>query len=189
MNYRILALCLLLSVFNCSTSDDSNNDNQGSCEFDIPFVVPGNTWTSNVTTFGFDAGQIVNEVIGCGDGGMEVLITSPTGNISSNWKQEDGFLWTDANNAVDGFNRFYKIDAQVGDTFSYTNNDGAVYTTEVIAVDSTITVPAGDFVCDVYRRTSTSIINEIFTMWNHDIGQIKSDSGFTVFELASYNFD
>ena len=189
MKLRIFAITILLLAFNCSSSDDNNENPNATCEFDIPFVVEGYLWTSNVTQFGFDGGQITNELIGCGDNGMQVRLTSPTGNITSNWKQEGGYLWTDANDAVDGFNRFYKIDAEVGDTFSYTRNSGAVYTTEVIAIDSMITVPAGTFPCDVYKRTSTSIINEIFTFWNHDVGQIKSDSGLTVFELASYNFD
>ena len=189
MKYRILFLGLLMLAFNCSSSDDGDNGNNNSCEFDMPFIVEGNKWTSNVTTFGFDGGQIENEIIGCGDNGMEVMITGPTGSITNHWKQEDGYLWTDANGAVDGFNRFYKKNAEVGDVFTYTNLNGDLYTTEVIAVDSTITVPAGTFICDVYKKTSTAVINETFTMWNHDVGQVKSDSGFTVFELASYNFD
>lgn len=189
MKYRIPILLLTLLTLNCSSSDDSNDDNQNSCEFSIPFVVEGNLWASNVTTFGFDGGQIENEIIGCGDNGMEVMITGPTGSITNHWKQEDGYLWTDANGAVGGYNRFYKINAEVGDTFSYTREDGSEHTTEVIAIDSMITVPAGTFPCDVYKKTSTSVINETFTMWNHDVGQIKSDSGFTVFELDSYNFD
>ncbi|WP_369995320.1 hypothetical protein [Winogradskyella sp.] len=187
MKFKIVILALLLT-FSCS-SNDNNNENSNSCEFDIPFVVQGNKWTSNVTTFGFDGGQIENEVMACGDNGLEVVITGPTGSITNIWKQEDGYLWTNANNAVEGFNRFYKINAEVGDVFTYNNNEGALYTTEVIAVDSTITVPAGTFICDVYKKTSTNVINETFTMWNHDVGQVKSDSGFTVFELASYNFD
>ena len=185
--FPLLAIVLL---FSCSSDDDSNGS-QNACDFDIPFMVEGNKWTMNATQFGFDAGQVENELIGCGNSGMEVLITTPNGNISNNWKQEDGYLWTDANDAADndGYNRVYKINAELGDVFTYTKNDGTVSTTEVIEIDAVITVPAGTFVCDVYKKTSTSVINETLLMWNHEVGQIKTDSGFVIFELDSYDFN
>lgn len=188
MKKILFPLLVLALVFSCSSDDDSSGS-QNACDFDIPFIVEGNKWTMNVTQFGFDAGQITNELMTCGESGMEVLITAPNGSLTNNWKQEGGYLWTDANDAVDDYNRFYKINAVLGDVFEYTRNDGTVSTTEVIAIDSTITVPAGTFVCDVYKKTSTSVINETFTMWNHEVGQIKSDSGFSKFELDSYNFE
>lgn len=187
MKKILFSLFAIALLFSCSSDDSS--ESQNACDFDIPFMVEGNKWTMNATQFGFDAGQVENELMGCGDSGMEVLITTPNGSISNNWKQEDGYLWTDANDAVDGYNRIYKINAEVGDIFTYTKNDGTVSTTEVIEIDSEITVPAGTFICDVYKKTSTSVINETIIMWNHEVGQIKTDSGFATFELESYNFD
>jgi len=186
---KILFAFLALSIVSCSSDNEPENPSSSSCEFDIPFVAEGNLWTVNVTTFGSSTVQITNEIIGCEEGGLKVEITGPDGSITNFWKQEDGYLWTDANNAENGFNRFYKKDASVGETFSYTRNDGTFVTREVIAIDSMITVPAGTFVCDVYKRTATNIINENIIMWNHEVGQIKSDSGFSVSELASYNFN
>lgn len=184
---KVLYTFLALSIISCSSSDDS--ETTGSCEFDIPFAVEGNKWTLDVSTFGVSQGQLEVEIGACGSSGLSVVITGPTGSITNRWKQEDGYLWTDANDAENGFNRFYKKNAIVGDVFSYTRNSGATSEREVIAVDSMITVPAGTFACDVYRIVRSDVINETISMWNHDVGEIKSDSGFSIIELASYDFN
>ena len=185
------ALCLLVTISFFSCSDDNDSDDVSSCNDSvIPFLKKGNTWTYNIKSLGIDNGQLTLTVKNCtGDGfAVDMLATDSTfDEILTNdafWKETDDFILADVADNVGA--KMFRKNAQLGDTWSYTQGDRGITTHEVIKIDSVVTVPAGTFTCKVYKYTATDIFNESFVFWNDEIGQIKEDAGFVSTELASY---
>ncbi len=194
MKSKILFLFSILLFVNCSSSDDDNDSQSGECNTDIIFLEEGNTWNYKMSSFGIEYASATLTVGQCNGEGFLIdrTISSIDGTGSQTsldlWKQEGDFIYADANNDNDYFAKTYKKNATLGETWTHTKPDGTIVTHEVIAVDSTIVVPAGSFVCNVFKYSSDSAINETFVSWNEDIGNIKEDGdGWITIELLGYS--
>ncbi len=193
MKLKILFLFSILLVFNCSSNDDDDSGS-GDCNSDIAFLEEGNVWNYNMSVFGLESSTAKLTVGQCNGEGylIERIFTSISTNESQTstdlWKQDGDLLLSDAENNNDYFAKIYKRNVTLGETWTHTRTDGTVATHEVIAIDSTIVVPAGSFVCNVFKYSTTSAINETFVSWNDEIGNIKEDGGgFLTLELTSYS--
>lgn len=157
----------------------------------ITFLKEGNSWKYKTYTFGFESGELALSVNGSnGDGFLtETTVLSIANNESITstglWRESGDFLLADAGDNKNA--KIYKKNAQLGDTWMHDQADGGVSTHEVVALDSTITVPAGTFKCIVYKYSATDIINESHVFWNDEVGNIKEDAGFFSFELLEYS--
>ncbi|WMI69156.1 hypothetical protein [Mangrovimonas sp. YM274] len=187
------ALLLAISLFfNCST-DDGDSSATSNCETDIPFLQEGNSWTYQMTVFGFENGEASMTVGQCNGAGYEVERVVPnlsTGQLETGtdlWMQDGDYLINEVGNGSGTLAEIYKKNVSVGDVWTYTRGDGHTVTHEVVAVDSLITVPAGTFSCNVFKHTTTSAFNETFVCWNDDFGNIKEDGmGWFNLELINY---
>ena len=194
MKSKILFLFSILLLVNCSSNDDDDDDDSqsGECNSDIVFLEEGNTWNYKMSSFGIESGLATLTVGQCNGEGFLIeraitsLSTNETQTATDLWNQEGDFLLSDANNDDDYFAKIYKRNVTLGDSWTHTKSNGSVVTHEVIAIDSTIIVPAGSFVCNVFKYSSDSAINETFVSWNDEIGNIKEDGWISV-ELTSYS--
>tara|TARA_Y100000815_G_scaffold87805_1_gene76517 strand:- start:382 stop:933 length:552 start_codon:yes stop_codon:yes gene_type:complete len=181
MKNTLRALFIFTLLFSCSTEDDSNNS-QNYCETDIPFLQSG-----RVMNYLYSGVSGTSITIGnCDENGYEVERISPFGTGTDIWRQNGDYLETDSNGNGDYWSKIYKLNAQLGDTWTHTQADGDEVTHTVISVDSTITVPAGTFTCKVFKYDNTGIINSSYVFWHDEIGNIKEDAGFLILELESY---
>ncbi len=194
MKLKILFLFSILLLVNCSSNDDDSDSQSGDCNSDIAFLEEGNVWNYNMSVFGLESSTAKLTVGQCNGEGylIERIFTSISTNESQTstdlWKQDGDLLLSDAENNNDYFAKIYKRNVTLGETWAHTRTDGTVATHEVIAIDSTIVVPAGSFVCNVFKYSTTSTINETFVSWNDEIGNIKEDGGgFLTLELTSYS--
>lgn len=183
---------IAITIFNCS-SDDSSNDDPKNCSSDISFLVEGRVMQYKITSLGFETGEATLTFTGCNSDGFLVersilaYSTNETTTATDLWKEDGDFLVTDANYDNDYFAKIYKKNAQLGDIWTHARADGSLVTHEVIAVDSSITVPAGTFNCKVFKYSTETTINETFVSWNEDVGNIKEDGGgFFNLELTSF---
>lgn len=194
MKSKILFIFSILLFVNCSSNDDDDSSGSGDCNSDITFLEEGNVFNYKMSSFGVESASAKLTVGQCNGEGYLIerkitsLSTNETQTATDLWKQEGDFIYTDANNDNDYFAKIYKKNATLGETWTHTKANGTVVTHEVIAVDSTIVVPAGSFQCNVFKYTTTSAINETFVSWNDEIGNIKEDGdGWFTLELTSYS--
>ncbi len=118
---------------------------------------------------------------------MYDISTGKSGTTTDLWKQDGDFLLTDSGNDKDYWAKTYKKNAVIGDKWTYEKANNKIITHEVIAIDSSITVPAGTFKCTVYKYSTSTTVNETFVCWNDEIGNIKEDGdGLFLLELKSY---
>ena len=101
--------------------------------------------------------------------------------------QDGVWLTHDIDNDGDHFRKIYKKDAQLGDTWTETAEDGATVIHEVTDMDSLISVPAGDFHCKVYHYQKSDVFNDSYIFWNDEYGQIMEDAGFFQIKLIEHN--
>lgn len=190
--YKLAFLALAITAFGCS-SDDDGGSSSGTCESDIAWFQTGKYEKFKITQFGFDAGTMKLSFGECnGDGLLSVMefrntAGAVTGTVENLFWQDGAFLVNDAN--VDGidFHKIYKKNAALNDTWTETDDDGAIITHTVVDTDSLITVPAGTFHCKVYLREKSDIANVSHIFWNDEIGQVMEDAEFMKLELMEYN--
>ncbi len=187
MKKFIILLSAIVLTVSCSSDDSSNNNDdiipQNLCQPTIPFLMEGRTL--NYVVAGSSGSSLT---IGACDPEQGFLVSriAPFGNGTDLWRQNGDFLEVDSNNNGDYFSKNFKLNATVGETWTYTQPSGDVITREVISVDSTITVPAGTFTCTVISYQDSGTINTTYVFWDEQIGEIKEDAGFFTLELESY---
>lgn len=190
--YKASLVLLAFGAFSCS-SDDGDGNNAGNCDSNIPFFQTGKYQKYNVTQFGMLAGTMKLTFGDCaGDGLSTVMEFRNTANVvtqtvPNKFWQDGVFLTGDANNDGVDFHKIYKKDAQLNDTWTETDDDGAIITHTVVDMDSVVTVPAGTFHCKVYKRVKSDIINTSHLFWHDEIGQIMEDAEFVKLELIEHN--
>ena len=190
--YKLALAVLAFGAFSCS-SDDGGSGGSGSCESDIPFFQTGKYAKYKMTQFGFDAGTMKLTFGECDGNGlastMEIRDAAGTlqQTIPNTFWQDGAYLVGDANNDGIDYHKIYKKDAQLNDTWTETDEDGAVIVHTVVDMDSLITVPAGSFHCKVYLRTKSDIINTSHIFWHDTEGQIMEDAEFFQMELMENN--
>lgn len=190
--YKLAMLALAAIAFGCS-SDSDGGSSSGNCNSDIPWFQTGKYEKFKITQFGFDAGTMKLTFGECNGNGllseMEFRNTANavTGTVDNLFWQDGNYVVNDAN--VDGidFHKIYKKNAQLNDTWTETDEDGAVITHTVVDMDSVITVPAGTFHCKVYKRVKSDIVNDSHIFWHDEVGQIMEDAEFMKLELMEYN--
>lgn len=194
--YGTALVILTFSLFSCSSdsdSDDNNGNPSGSCTSDITFFQTGKYQKYKVTQFGFDTGTMKLTYGACNGSGlittMEFRNTSNvvTSTIQNKFWQDGVWMINDANNDGIDPHKLYKKNAVLNDTWSETDEDGAIVTHTVVDIDSLITVPAGSFHCKVYHYEKSDIINDSYIFWDDEFGQIMEDTGFFKIELMEYN--
>ncbi|MCK7590561.1 hypothetical protein M0G43_08255 [Subsaxibacter sp. CAU 1640] len=186
MKYSCIFMVLLFaSVFYSCSSDDSDSQNPslGGCITTIPFLTSDRTMTYSVNG---NSGGAVLEFGNCDENGYYITRTIGSSTSTDLYRQNGDFLEVDSQNNGDYFAKVYKLNSQLGESWTHTQSDGTISTHEVVSVDSTITVPAGTFNCKVFSYTTSSIINTSYIFWDDQVGQIKEDAGFFIIELESY---
>jgi hypothetical protein len=190
--YKFALATLAFGALSCS-SDDGGGSQTGSCESDIPWFQTGKFEKFKMTQFGFDAGTMKLSFGECNGDGLESIMEfrdnagTLTQTIPNTFWQDGQFVVGDANNDGIDFHKIYKKNAQLNDTWTETDEDGAVIVHTVVDMDSLITVPAGSFHCKVYLRTKSDIINTSHIFWNDEEGQIMEDAEFFKIELMENN--
>ncbi len=190
--YKFALAFLALGAFSCS-SDSDGGSGTGNCDSDIPFFQTGKFEKYKVTQFGFDGGSMKLTFGDCNGSGLISTMefrdasNAVTGNVTNKFWQDGVYLINDANNDGVDFERIYKKDAALNDSWTDNDADGAVITHTVVDMDSLITVPAGSFHCKVYHYEKSDIINDSYIFWNDETGQIMEDAGFYKMELMDHN--
>ncbi|MCF6130983.1 hypothetical protein [Flavobacterium wongokense] len=180
-------------LFSCSSSDDSGAT--GECESDIAFLQTGKYLKYSMDQFGTPIGGMKLEFGGCDGNGVFSLTrryyntsNAETGSQIDKLKNEAGYMAIDVANTTEVFwERLFKKNAQLNDTWNDTKADGTVYTREVIDVDSLITVPAGTFHCKVYKQYSSNSIGDNYIFWNDEVGEVMEESIFLTMKLTEHN--
>jgi hypothetical protein len=190
--YKTAFALLAFGALSCS-SDDGGSPEGGNCETDIPFFQPGKFEKFQVTQFGFEAGTMKIAFGDCGGNGLATTMEFRDTDgqlmqtVPNTFWQEGDFLVGDANNDGIDFHKIYKKNAQLNDTWTETDEDGAVLNYTLVDMDSLITVPAGSFHCKVILREKSDIINVSHIFWHDEVGQIMEDAEFMKYELTEYN--
>lgn len=166
-------------LFSCS-----NNDNVTAPDW----LKTGNRWEYAMSGL---VGQdtMVQEITGQNGNEYDVTFTFASGNSYNGiFKLVPDFVeqknLTQNATTLDFFKR-YKLNPQLGDTWSFTAKDGGTVTYKITDLDSTITVPAGTFSCVVYAYQKNGSFPS-FIFWNADYGQIKESSLAADIDLISY---
>ncbi|GGC77307.1 hypothetical protein GCM10011508_00920 [Flavobacterium lutivivi] len=188
---KTLFIIPALFLFSCSSDSSSSS---GNCDSDINFMQTGKILNYSLEQFGFVAGAMKLEFGACDGTGVYSLSRkyfdtsgAETGSQVDKIKIEGDYMKIDVSNSETFYERLYKKNAQLGDTWEDTKADGTIYTREVIDVDSLITVPAGSFHCKVYKQTSSNSIGENYIFWNDEYGEIMEESLFLTLKLSSHN--
>lgn len=189
LKVSLLASAFLL--FSCSGDSDSSG---GNCESDIAFLQTGKTLTYSLDQFGTPIGTMRLDFGSCDGNGVFSLTRKffdntavETSSQVDKLKIDGDFMAIDVQNTETFYERLYKKNAQLNETWNDMKGDGTVYTREVIDIDSLITVPAGTFHCKVYKQTSSNSIGENYLFWDDEIGEIMEESLFLTLKLTSHN--
>jgi len=78
------------------------------------------------------------------------------------------------------------VNVKLGD--KWTKIGSTSYNYEVTAVDTSITVPAGTFLCDAVKVISSSSLFDQYNYYSRQFGLIKTDNIAVTTELKSKNF-
>jgi hypothetical protein len=167
MKVKFLLLALVVALVACNKDDDDNGDPSGG----VDYLKVGNEWVYelNVTSSGFnmtgDMSYSVEEKMA--DGTYKVVETTEFAGAPA---QSETYYWTED----DVFNIGHDMsDVSVGDSWDETE-DGVTYTTEVIALNENVTVPAGTFSCTKLKNTeSDDDTLESFSYFNDSYGMIQ----------------
>lgn len=177
----ISGLLLLAMIAAGCGPESSGND---FCNTDIPFLMEGKVW--HYQTTGSTNGSASLTVGACNGDGYVVTGTMNGTDYTDLYREKNGYLEVDSDYDSDYFSKNYKLNAQLGDSWTHVMSDGTIVTHEVISVDSIITVPAGTFTTKVFKYYTTSALNSSYTFWDDEIGEIKENRGSLIIELESY---
>lgn len=188
-----IGLGLLLASCSSDISGDPIATAEG-CATDVQWLQPGKYVKYNLTQFGFTAGQMQMTFGECNGTGFvtERKMTDMSGNVISTTQdlvyREGNYVYNDV--GMDGgyASILYKKGAQLGDTWSVTDDSGRVVTHEVVDIDSLVTVPAGTYHCKVYKYTTSTSATESFVFWNDEVGNVKESGSWIGMELQSHNY-
>ncbi len=190
--FKVLAVLPAFFLFSCSSDSDSSES--ATCESDIEFFQTGKTVTYALTQFGFNAGTMRLDFGACNGNGVYSMLrtfSDPSGAETSSQTDKirinGDFLEIDVANSEAFYERLYKKNAQLGDSWDDEKADGTIYHHEVYDMDSIVTVPAGTFHCIVYKGTTSTTINDRYLFWNDEFGQIMEDSGIWTMKMVSHN--
>jgi hypothetical protein len=190
-NFKFLALLLSVVLFSCNKDDDSSGSL--SCNTGVPFIQSGKYLFYNLNQFGFESGQMKLEYGNCDGNGIYNLNRkyydlngSITLEQNDKIKFENGYMAINIEDNEEFYERLYKLNPSLNDSWSDTKADGTTYTRTVVDLDSLVSTPAGSFNCKVYLFSS-STGSESYIFWNDQIGEIFEDAGFFTLKLDNYN--
>jgi hypothetical protein len=182
---------LFFALYSCSSDSSSSS---GNCDSDIAFLQTGKTLNYSIEQFGFPSGSMSLDFGNCDGHGLFAVTRTfldtngaQTGTQVDKIKIDGDYMAIDVANSETFFERLYKKNAQLGNTWQDQKADGTIYYREVVDIDSLITVPAGTFHCKVYKQTSSNAIGENYTFWDDQVGEIMEDSGLFTVKLLSHN--
>jgi hypothetical protein len=170
MKVKFLLLALVVALVACNKDDDDDNNPSGG----VDYLKVGNEWVYELeaTTSGFTmTGEFGYEVIAENSDGTYTV--EQTTEMSGIPPQTETLYWTED----DVFNIGHDMsDVSVGDSWDETD-EGVTYTTTVVAVNESLTVPAGTFSCTKLKSTqSDDDTLESFSYFNDSYGMIQMET-------------
>lgn len=187
----LLLASLFFALYSCSSDSSSSS---GNCQSDIAFLQTGKTLNYSIEQFGFPSGSMNLAFGNCNGNGLFAVNRTfldtngaQTGTQVDKIKIDNDYMKIDVANSETFYERLYKKNVALHDTWQDQKADGTIYYREVVDIDSLITVPAGNFHCKVYKQTTSNAIGENYIFWNDQIGEIYEDSGIFTLKLLSHN--
>jgi hypothetical protein len=155
----------LVALVSCNKDDDDNQVPESQ-----EYLKVGNSWVYNLemNTLGISViGEMKYDVVEkMDDGTFRVIATTIITGLPS---QTETYFWTED----DVFDIGRDLSSlSIGDSWDETE-DGVTYTTDVVAMNVSVTVPAGTFSCIKLKSTESDNDTEAFGYFDVSYGLIK----------------
>ncbi|AWA28851.1 hypothetical protein HYN48_01395 [Flavobacterium magnum] len=192
--YMLVVFGLTALAMGCSSDADHGGV---SCNSDIPFLQAGNVALYKYIFQGRQRGDVRITYGPCDGQGFlvktEEYFEDLGGFMESTgyyFHQEGDFLLSDANDGLAGtFWREYKKNAVAGDHWEE-DLGGVSKIYEVLDVNSSLTVPAGTFLCTVIKSyNGNSPENYAIIHWNDEVGIVRSYTNYIDLNLDLKSFN
>ena len=197
----VASLMLFGTLTICSCKKDSNNNNNANAA-----CVNNTKWLAN----GHEVVFVNTPIFIAADTMYATYEEVSTGVFKSTSSFDDGSVYPAQNNYMQACDNnifqaatpdlankqeVYRVDGNVGDTWTLTSSSAGGYTITTITTISeknvSVTVPAGTFVCIKFHQVSTSSAGgsaTTDTYVNNDVGPVLVDGTSVHYELARKNY-